>query len=264
MTVKQVSEHLLCSPTKISRLESGQRSATLRDVRDLCVLYGITDETVKEHLALLARESRQRGWWRPYDVDPMLDTFIGLESAATAISDFQTATVPGLLQTREYAEAILGNWYPQNSTEETKRLVDVRMERQRILHSDDAPHYWAIMDEAVLRRDVGGPMVMRSQLEKIVATSELQSVTVQVVPFRAGAHPGMGSLFILLDFQEATIPSVVYVDGMVGQLFLEQPTDVTRYRRVFDTLRALALSPADSVDLVSTCAYQITRHLRSG
>lgn len=260
LTVTQVSDQLLCSPTKISRIETGQRAATLRDVRDLCTIYGVTDKAAQDHLMSLARESRQPGWWRPYDLNHALDTFIGLEAAATAITDYQLL-VPGLLQTAEYADEMIRLFRPDSSIEERKRLVDLRLERQQLLRTDDPPRFWAVLDESALQREVGNPLVMRSQLAHLVAVSELQNVTIQVIPFRAGAHQGMTGGFVLLDFADPNVSSVVYLDA-IDQLIVEQADNVARYRDVLDALRAVALSPADSIDFISKRQYQINRQLR--
>lgn len=247
LTVKDVTDQLLCSAAKISRIETGHRNATLRDVRDFCDMYGITDLAIREHLMALARESRQRGWWQPYTaLEPSTETFIGLEADAAGIYDYQASTVPGLLQTREYADAILHVWRPAFSAEEKKLAVDVRMERQRLLNQGNPPQFSAIIDEAALRRNVGGRAVMRAQLECIVELCERRRhVTIQVLPFDIGAHEGMGLPFIILDFTEPDVPSIVHIDGVIGE-YLEQAADVERYRQVFDNLRKRALSPAAS------------------
>lgn len=250
---KDVTERLLFPVGKISRIEAGQRGATRRDVRDLCDLYGITDEAVRERLMTLAQESRQPGWWNRYGLDPTYQTFVGLEAEAEAISEYQSSTVPGLLQTREYARAVLGVWRPTDTAEQREQTVNSRLERQRLLTRGKPPEFRVVLDEAVLRREVGGPAVMRAQLQRIVQLSELPSVTVQVLPFEAGAHPGMDSIFILLDFADP-IPSVVYVDGLIGQVYIEQPDDVMRYREVFTDLSRCALDPARSRDLVNRVA----------
>lgn len=251
LSTKDVTERLLLPVGKLSRIEGGQRSATRRDVRDLCDLYGITDETVRDHLMTLARESRQPGWWSQYDLDPEYQTLVGLEAEATAISEYQSSTVPGLLQTREYAQAMLSVWRPDHTAEQREKAVASRLERQRLLTRDKPPRFRVVLDEAVLRRKVGGAAVMRGQLRLIAEMSELPSVTIQLLPFEAGAHAGMDSIFILLDFAKL-IPSIVYVDGLIGQVYIERPEDVARYREVFANLSALALDPAESRELINS------------
>jgi len=257
LAVKDVTDRLLCSAAKISRIETGQRSATPRDVRDLCDMYGVNDPAVRDRLMGLARESRQQGWWQRYDLDSPLQTYVGLEAASSHINDYESSTVPGLLQTHDYANAMLRVWQPEKSPEQRKQAIEARLIRQRLLDTDGGPRLWTVMDEAVLHRRVGGTDVMRTQLEHILKASEATAVTVQVLPFRAGAHRGMDSTFVLLDFDEPAVSSIVYVEGMVGQLYLEQPADVARYRRAFDELRAVALSPADSAQLIVDVAREM-------
>lgn len=249
LTVEQVAERLLCSPSKVSRMETGQRGATLRDVRDLCEIYGVTDQARRDHMARLATEGKQQGWWQGFELD-YFGTYVGLEEEATSLSCYQSAAVPGLLQTSAYTRAMHEIALPELSPERIDRMIEVRLKRQQLLVRDPPLKVWAILDEAVLHRLVGGASVMKDQLERLVEAATLQHVTIQVIPFSAGAHPAMESTFNILDFQEP-VPSVVYVEGLAGFMYLERPQDISRYQIVFEHLSAQALSPRESVELIS-------------
>jgi transcriptional regulator with XRE-family HTH domain len=249
MTVEQVAEALLVSPSKVSRLETGQRGVSARDIRDLSDLYGVTDPALREHLAQLAREGRGQAWWQPFDLP--YATYVGLEAEATSISDFEPGVFPGLLQLPVYARAVHEASVPSTNPSVIDQRLAARRTRQQILtRGEDAPQLWAIMDEAVLHREVGGAAVMSAQLGHVIEVSAQPNITVQILPFDAGAHPALDSTFILLGFADP-VPAVVYVEGLVGQVYLERPQDVDRYKQVFDRLRALSLSPEESIGLMA-------------
>lgn len=249
LTIEQVAEELLCSPSKVSRLETGQRGASPRDIRDLSELYQI-DPAQREHLAELAREGKSHGWWQSYDLP--YGTYVGLEAEAISICDFEPSAVPGLLQTMDYARAIHEGALPRLSPEIIDQRLEVRRNRQAILTRDEppAPQLRAIIDEAVLHRVVGGASVMSAQLDHVIRVSELPNVTVQVLGYEAGAHPALDSTFILLEFEDP-VPGVVYVEGLVGQLYLDRSQDLRRYEHVFERLGSLALSQQRSRDLMA-------------
>ena len=249
MTVEQVAEALLVSPSKVSRLETGHRGVSARDIRDLSDLYGVTDPAVREHLAQLAREGRGPAWWQPFDLP--YATYVGLEAEATSISDFEPGVFPGLLQFPAYARAVHEASVPSTNPSVIDQRLAARRTRQQILtRDDDPPELWAIMDEAVLHREVGGATVMSAQLGHVIKMSAQPNVTVQILPFDAGAHPALDSTFILLEFADP-VPAVVYVEGLVGQVYLERPQDVDRYEQIFDRLRTISLSPDESIDLIA-------------
>jgi len=249
LTVEQVAEALLVSPSKVSRLETGHRGVSARDIRDLSDLYGITDPAVREHLDTLAKEGRGQAWWQPYDLP--YATYVGLEAAATAISDFEPGVIPGLLQTPDYARALHMASMPRLGPAVIEQRIEVRRARQGILTRDEAPpQLRAIVDEAVLHRVVGGSAVMAAQLNRVVQACELPNVTVQVIPYDAGAHPALDSTFILLEFAPP-VPGVVYVEGLAGQMYLERPQDVERYIHVFQRLSTISLSPQESIELLA-------------
>jgi transcriptional regulator with XRE-family HTH domain len=248
-TVEQVADHLLCSPSKVSRMETGQRGATARDVRDLCGFYRVTDPGQREHMARLAAEGRQQGWWQSYELD-YFGTYVGLEEEATTLRNFQSAAVPGLLQTPKYARAMHQANVPEMTPARIDQFIEVRVTRQQLLAREPPLRLWAILDEAVLHRLVGGVHVMAEQLDRLVEAARLPHVTIQVVPYSRGAHPAMESTFYILDFTEPT-PSLVYVEGLVGFIYLERSQDIQRYQEVFERLRQIALSPQDSLELIA-------------
>lgn len=261
LTVDQVAERLLCSPSKVSRMETGQRGATLRDVRDLCQLYDVTDSAERDRLMALAREGRQQGWWQSYDLP--YSTYVGLEAEAVSVRDYDSAVVPGPLQTADYVRALHEAAIPQRSVPElTPDIIDQRIEerlrRQKLLiRKDPAPlRFWVILDEAALHRVVGSAEVMKAQLLQLVEMSKLPNVNIQVIPYDVGAHPALDSTFNILDF-DGPAPSIVYVEGLVGRIYLERPEDLDRYSRVFRVLSQMALSSEQSVELISKVSFQI-------
>ena len=248
LSAEEVTERLLFSPTKLSRIETGHSGASQRDVRDLCELYGITEPAERARLMNLAREGKQRGWWQDFDLP--YATFVGLEAEAASISVYQSGAVPGLLQTEDYARAMLQAQVPPFAPQELRQRVDARLTRQALLTGRDRPEYHAIVDEAVLHRQVGGPAVMRAQLQRISQSAQLPGVTLQVIPSEAGAHPAMESIFTILEFPTPLVSDIVYVEGLVGNIYLERPAELERYRLVFSHLRTIALTPADSNELI--------------
>jgi transcriptional regulator with XRE-family HTH domain len=260
LTIEQVAEQLLCSPSKVSRMETGQRGATPRDIRDLCDLYGVTSPDERARMAKLAAEGKQQGWWQSYELD-YFATFVGLEEAATAIKMYQSTTIPGLLQTPDYVRAMSGVLVPEVSAERTEELVEVKRRRQGRLSGEPPLPLSVILDEAVLHRTVGGPVAMARQLERLIEATGIYQVTIQVIPYSAGAHAAMDSTFTIMEFADAVLPTVVYVEGLVGWIYIERPQDVARYEQVFDRLSDSALSPQDSIELIGKVS---ANYLREG
>ncbi|GAB3006814.1 helix-turn-helix domain-containing protein [Amycolatopsis acidiphila] len=252
LTIDEVGEKLECSASKVSRIETGHVGVTPRDARDMLELYGLTGDE-REALVQLAREARKPGWWHAYK-EVFTGTFVGLEADASSLRAFQALLVPGLLQTETYARAVIRAMRPDSDESEIQRRVAARTARQQLLSDPNPPEYWAVIDEAVLHRMVGGPEVMAKQTQRLLELGQLPHVTVQVVPFTAGAHPGMEGPFLILGFPEQADPDVVYVDSTSGGFFLELPPDVRRYSLMFDHLRAAALKPDDSLALVAEAA----------
>lgn len=246
LTVEAVAERLLCSATKISRLETGARRPSLRDVRDLCSLYQVDDSTSAE-LMSLARGAREEGWWARYE-DLNLYPYIGLEEAAVAITAYSMYYVPALAQTEDYARAIIKGIAPKIAADIHEQRVEVRMRRQLRLEQENPPRYRMLVDEAVLHRQVGGSSVMVVQLERLLEMERRRNVTIQVIPFDAGAHAAQDSAFVFLEFdEESDLLPVVYVEGLIVGQYYERRSDTARYREAIDSLRDVALSPRDSL-----------------
>lgn len=245
MTVEDVAEKLLCSATKISRVETGARRPTLRDVRDLCALYGVDEPTSAEFMNL-AREAREQGWWTQYD-DLKLNPYIGLEEAATSITAYTMYHIPGLLQTEDYAGAIIKGIAPKIDQRIHQQRVEARLRRQQLLEKDPPPRYRVLLDEAVLHRPVGGSAVMLAQLDKVLELERNAKATVQVIPFDVGAYAAQDSNFVLFDFDVSGLSSVVFVEGLVNHQYQERKADLDRYREAVEYLRDAALSPRESV-----------------
>jgi transcriptional regulator with XRE-family HTH domain len=253
LTVEQAAEQLMFSMSKLSRMETGHGVATPRDIRDVCSLYEVTDKAERERMLKLAAEGKQAGWWQSYDLP--YSTYVGLEAEATAISDFQSSVVPGLLQTADYARAGHEGAMPRLSSGEIERRIEAKLTRQALLGQDDPPDFSAVLDEAVLHRMVGGPAVMSAQLGRLIEAANRPKVRIQVIPFTLGAHPGVESNFNILEMPSPT-PGVVFVEGLVGSIYLERSEELTRYRQIFERLQAIALSPKDTIALIAKIRAQ--------
>jgi len=251
LTVEQVGAELLCSATKVSRLETGARRASLRDVRDLCRVYGVDDPAP---LMDLARQAREPGWWSRYDdLGSHSNPYFGLEQEAAAITSYSMYYVPPLLQTADYARAIIRGIERKIDNRVLSDRVEARLLRQRRLDAPSPPRYRALADEAVFRRQVGGFSVMTAQLDSILAWSTLDRGSIQVIPFSAGAHASADSNFDVLEFGDnSRQPPIVYVEGLVANQILERPTDIARYREAIEYLRDSALNTADSSALIAS------------
>lgn len=248
LTVEQVGEELLCSATKISRLETGARRASLRDVRDLCRVYGVDDPS---HLMDLARQAREPGWWSRFD-DLRLNPYIGLEQEAVAITSYSMYYIPSLLQTDDYARSVIRGIERKMDSRVLEDRVEARLLRQRRLDAASPPRYRVLADEAVFHRQVGGIAVMRAQLDRILAWAALDRGSIQVIPFTVGAHAAADSNFDLLEFGDNTRQApVIYVEGLVTNQIFERPGEVARYREAIEYLRDAALSTADSAALIT-------------
>jgi transcriptional regulator with XRE-family HTH domain len=249
LTVEDVAEKLLCSATKISRLETGNRRPSLRDVRDLCDLYNVGKATTDE-LMELARGAREQGWWTQYE-DLKLDPYLGLEEVATAITSFTTFYLPALLQTEEYTREIIKKVAPKMNPDIYRQRVEVRMRRQEVLEKIDRPRYRVLLDESVLRRPAGGPELMVAQIDKILQAERDGKATIQVIPFASGVLAVEDSNFVLLEFDETTPMSpIVFVEGLTRNQYLESKSEVDRYKEAIDYLRYSALNARDSVEFI--------------
>lgn len=257
LTAEQVAERLLVSTSKVSRLETGHRGASDRDIYDLCDLYEVDDEQ-RQHLLELASEGKQRAWWQPLALP--YSTYVGLETDAKSIRDFGLGFVPGLLQTADYARAIVRAAVPTWAPEVVEQRVQGRLVRQQLLRSENAPRFEAVVDESVLHRMVGGPAVMRAQLEHLLELSGPPNVTLRVIPYESGALPAGNNKFIILGFAQPAVPDIVFIEGLTGDLYLEDPRDVETYNVTFQTLVQLAASPDETHEIITAT---IRRHRRS-
>ena len=249
-TADQVAERLGFSASKVSRLETGQRGASARDVAMLSDLYQV-DEAQRQRMADLAREGKQRAWWQPLNLD--YSTYIGLEAEAASIRDYGLGIIPGLLQAPDYARAVVRATLPDLAPEAVEQRVHGRMTRQELLFGRDAPRFEAVVDESVLHRVVGSPAIMRAQLERLLELSELPSVTLRVIPYAAGALPAGNNKFIILSFELPAVSDVVYIEGLTGDLFLDDPDDVEAYKATYRTLLRLAADPEATRETISAC-----------
>ncbi|MGW0533426.1 helix-turn-helix domain-containing protein [Streptomyces sp. NPDC003032] len=259
MTAEEVAERLLVSQSKISRLENGRRSISQRDVRDLCGVYEVEDHRVVDSLMQMAKDSRQQGWWHSFGDIPY-SVYIGLETDAASLRVYDPQVVPGLLQTRAYAEALITGALPETTTTDIEKRVQVRMRRQdRIAAPENPLRLWTVLDESALRRVVGSRHLMREQLEHLVEQSRLPHVTVQVIPFELGAHPGLNGQYAILEFPDAADSSVVYIEGVTSDLYLEKANDVQQYSVMYEHLRAQALNVEQSRQLIAEIAKGYAR-----
>lgn len=248
MTVEDVADKLLCSATKISRMETGARRPSPRDVRDLCRLYGVSESATAE-LMELTRMAREQGWWTQYS-DLQLEPYIGLEQEATSITSYTMYYFPALLQTEDYARAIIKAIAPKMDPNVCQERVEARLRRQQLLEQDSPPRYRVLLDEAVLHHRVGGPAVMVAQLDKVLQLQREAKATVQVIPFDVSMHAAQDSNFVLFEFGDPDLPPVVFVEGLIKHQYQDRKSDIERYREAIEDIRDSALSPRDSVGLV--------------
>ena len=259
LTCEDVGQRLECSGTRISRMETGRISARPGDVRELLEIYGVTGAEA-DSLVQLARDARRKGWWHSYGrvLPPWFEAYIGLESDAARLRDFQPLVVPGLVQTEGYARAVLRAAPHAGRGEDVDRQVALRMQRQAILDQASPPEVWLVISESVLRMRVGGPAVMRAQLRRLADLAARTDLTIQVLPSGTAAQVQAVSPFTMLEFADAADPAVVYLEHLTGGVFVENEDEVRRYRVVFDHLRAEALGTVESADLITRVAAGLT------
>lgn len=240
------------SESKISRMELGRVSFKERDVKDLLALYGVTDRDSRQLLALV-RQANSPGWWQRYgDVLPhWFHAYVGLEEAATRIRTYEVQFVPGLLQTEEYARAVIMRGNADTADEDVERRVRLRMTRQEIFARQPPPRLWAVIDEAALRRPIGSAEVMRAQLSSLLDAAKLPHISIQVMPFDAGGHAAEGGAFSLLRFPEPDLPDVVYMEQLTGALYLEKRDDIERYSQVMERLTLEASQPDETTAIIN-------------
>ncbi|AIV35901.1 helix-turn-helix domain-containing protein [Streptomyces sp. R1] len=259
MTAEEVAERLLVSQSKISRLENGRRSISQRDVRDLCGVYEVEDQRIVDSLMQMAKDSRQQGWWHAFGDIPY-SVYIGLETDAESLRTYEPQIITGLLQTRPYAEALIQGALPETSVADVEKRVQVRIRRQERITAEHNPlRLWVVLDEASLRRVVGSRQVMREQLEHVAEMSQLPHITVQVLPFDVGAHPGINGQYSILEFADTADSSVVYIEGVTSDLYLEKAPDVQKYTVMYEHLRAQALNVEQSRQRIEDVAKEYAR-----
>ncbi|WP_449063309.1 helix-turn-helix domain-containing protein [Planomonospora algeriensis] len=253
LTRDQAAQHAGCSPVTITRIESATSAATVGLVAMMLNLYGVSGER-REALLQLARDARRRGWWYKVSeaIPEWVQSYVGLEEEAATFQEYQPEFVPGLLQTEGYARAVMRSAPVLPPDEELERRLSIRLERQeRVLGRANPPQMWFILNEAVMRRPVGGAEVMRGQLQRLIDLSEASGITMQVLPFAAGVHPAMDGGFTILSFPKPSDPDTVYVEYWQGSVYLEDVSEVEAYVLLFNHLRARALGPDETRSLVA-------------
>jgi transcriptional regulator with XRE-family HTH domain len=255
-TIQEVADALGVSPPTISRIETGARTATRRNVLALCDLYGV-DELLRAQLLVLVRQASEPGWWQRFD-DLAIDPLIGLEIEAVRINSYEPCVIPWMFQTREYARSVVRGTSPGMAETVLEERVEARLTRQELLTRGPPPFFWSVVDESALRRIVGGSEVMRNQLGQMAKLAALPNVTAQVVPFSLGVYPGLKNAFTFLQFAPPQSP-VVFVESTAGDLYLEREGDLARHEESLLHLRAAALDPDSSVRLIK----EVERTFRS-
>jgi hypothetical protein len=248
------------SESKISRMELGRVGFKERDVVDLLTLYGLDDADERDRLLALARDANMPGWWHRYgDVLPTwLQPYLGLETAAALIRTYEVQFVPGLLQTKEYARAVVLLGHGRAPTEDVERRVSLRMARQQLLTRPDPAQLWAVVDEAALRRPIGGYDVMRAQIEALIEATKLPNVRLQVIPFLAGGHAAAGGAFSILRFPDQDLPDVVYIEQLTSALYLDKRDDVDLYAVAMETLCVEADPPDRTAEVLTGILDSLT------
>ena len=245
-------EAIRASQAKISRLELGRVGFKMRDIVDLLALYGVTDEEERAAVMDLVRQANARGWWQ-HDNDLLpswFEMYLRLEQEARVVRTYQVQFVPGLIQSEEYARAVIMSGHRSHPAHEIDRRVRLRMERQKMLDQPDAPRLWAVIDEAALTRPFGPPRVMRAQLQHLLNVSAASNVTVQVLPFRSGAHAAAGGSFTILRFAEADLPDVVYLEQLTSAVYLDKRSDIEDYLTIMESVSVQAETPTESLTTI--------------
>jgi transcriptional regulator with XRE-family HTH domain len=254
LTLDEAAAHLETSAATLSRIETGVRIPRARDVRDLVALYGVKDEKRVAEIVGLVAEAREPGWWEAYsEISEGYATLIGFEGSATRIQQYEGLVIPGLLQAPQYGrvylrQAIAPGWRGELSDREIEQRVEIRVRRQQAILSPPGVPYEVIVDEAALRRQVGGPAVMRDQIRRIVEIMRVPHVSVRMLPFSVGAHPGQPGGFTILTMPQTDVSDIVYVDSLAGQLFLEGGKEVQRHRQVWAVLYERALDEEQTLE----------------
>jgi transcriptional regulator with XRE-family HTH domain len=252
LKLEEVAEQLGLAPSTLSRIETGKAPTKTAYLTSMLGMYGIDDPAVRKVLVDMAREGHRKGWWSIYDdvLPSGFDIYVGLEAEANGLRSYETDVVHGLLQTTDYAAAVLRELRPRDSAEQVSRGVDLRMQRQRLLDQDPPLDLWLILDEGAIRRNIGGAKVMRPQLDHLIQASRWSNVTLQVLGFETGAHAGLVGPFSILEFPQRGDSEVAYTESVGGMIYLEKEREVRACAEAFDRMRAAALSPAASIELI--------------
>jgi transcriptional regulator with XRE-family HTH domain len=261
ITREDAGWEIRASGSKISRMELGRVSFKERDVADLLTLYGLGDEGERAALLSLARQANNPGWWHDFgDILPAwFQPYLGLEAAASLIRTYEVQFVPGLLQTRDYARAVILLSHVDASDAEINRRIELRRARQRVVSRPDPPLLWVVIDEAVLRRPIGGPEVMRAQIEALIEASRQPNIRLQIIPFHAGGHAAAGGAFAILRFAEPELPDVVYAEQLTGALYLDKREDVDNYAIAMERLCVSAEPPGNTATILEKILHEVTR-----
>jgi len=259
ISLEEAGNVIRASHSKVSRLETGRVGFKDRDIADLLTFYGVTDEADRQAMRDLAARANAQGWWHDYsDVLPTwFEAYVGLEEAATQIRAYEVQFIPGLLQTGEYARAVTLLGYPNAPAREVDRRVGLRLARQVVFTRPAPPNIWVVLDEAVLRRPIGGPEIMRAQIRHLIEMAQRPNVTVQIIPFQAGGHAAAGGPFSILRFAEYDLPDVVYLEQLTSSLYLDKQEIVDSYLMVMDRLAVGAVTPTASIRTMRTLLKNI-------
>jgi transcriptional regulator with XRE-family HTH domain len=257
--LEEVAAQLGVAPSTLSRIETGKAPTKSAYLGQMLEMYGVIDQAQRQVLVDMAREGHRKGWWAAYDdvLPSGFDIYVGLEAETAAIRGYEISVVHGLLQTPQYARAVLSEMFPRHTVEQIDRLVDLRIQRQQRFDDDPPLELWAILDEAVIRRTVGGQLVMRGQLEHLLKMAARPGLTLQILPFSCGAHAGHGGPFSILEFPNRTDSEVAYVESVAGYIYLEKDREVRLRVEAFDRLRAAALAPGASLELITRLAHEL-------
>jgi len=254
--LEEVAEQLGLAASTLSRIETGKASTRTAYLHAMLDMYGVSDQGQRQVLVEMAREGHRKGWWAAWErvLPTGFDVYVGLEAEASSLRAFESLVVHGLLQTEEYARSVMTTVRRKLAPDEIEASVALRMQRQDAILRADPLDLWLIIDEAVIRRTMGPPDLMRRQLQHLAEASLWPNVTLQVLPFSSGPHPSLNGPFAIVEFPDRFDPDVVYTESVAGQAYLERERDVRSCAEAFDLLRAAALSPADSTDLISGLA----------
>lgn len=264
LTADQVAKSLRWSGSKVSRIENAKQFGSPGDVRDLLSLYGLGEEEIEKYVTI-ARQAKQRDWWHKFDdvLPEWFEGYLGLEAEATKISTYESDLVPGLLQTERYAAAVLSAFPLRTTPDEMERSVEMRRARQARLSGDNPLTLDAVISEAVLRRAIGGPQVMRMQLESLINAAQAPNITLRLLPFTAAEHPGINGAFSVLEFPDPADGRTVCVEALTSTLYIEGTRQVGIYRLAFDEIRAAALEPEETTKIIATRAEELETWART-